>query len=83
MSTPPSTHGGSRRSISLSRLATMFAVAFGVGFGLCTASATIGMGVNQKIAAGFIWISVAVEVICLLGLLVIGVIAIVRSIRGR
>jgi len=83
MSTSPSTHEAQRKSISLSRLATIFAVTFGIAFSLCTASATAVVGVNQKIGAGLIWISVAVEGVCLIGLLAIGIIAIFRSIRGR
>jgi len=83
MSTSPSPHETQRQSISLSRLATIFAVAFAIAFGLCTASATAVVGVNQKIGAGLIWISVAVEGGCLIGLLAIGIIAIFRSIRGR
>ena len=57
MSTSPSTHEAQRKSISLSRLATIFAVTFAIAFGLCTASATAVVGVNQKIGAGLIWIS--------------------------
>ncbi len=83
MSTSPSPHETQRQSISLSRLATIFAVTFAIAFGLCTASATAVVGVNQKIGVGLIWISAVVEGVCLIGLLVIGIIAIFRSIRGR
>jgi hypothetical protein len=83
MSTSSSPHEAKHRSISLSRLATIFAVAFAIAFGLCAASATFGMGVNQKVAAGSIWASAAVECICLLGLLTTGIIALVRSIGAR
>jgi hypothetical protein len=41
------------------------------------------VGDHQKIGAGLIWTSVTIETICLLGLLVIGIIAIVRSSLGR
>jgi hypothetical protein len=83
MSTSPSPHEVQRKSISLSRFATIFAVTFAIAFGLCTASATAIVGVNQKIGAGLIWISVAVEGVCLIGLLAIGIIAIFRSVQGR
>jgi hypothetical protein len=83
MSTSPLPHEAQRKSISLSRLATIFAVTFAIAFGLCAASATAVVGVNQKIGAGLIWISVAVEGVCLIGLLAIGIIAVFRSIRGR
>ncbi len=63
----------------LAKLATAFAVVFGIAFGLCTASATFGMDLNEKAATFFIWISAATEAICLLGLLVTGVIAISRA----
>jgi hypothetical protein len=65
------------------RFATVFAVIFAIAFGLCTGSATAVVGVNQKIGAGLIWISIAVEGVCLIGLVAIGIIAIFRSIRGR
>ena len=70
-------------SISLSRLATTLAVAFAVAFGLCAVSATTVAGDHQKIGTGLIWISVAVEGVCLLGLLAIGFVAIFRSIRDK
>jgi hypothetical protein len=83
MSTSSPHHEAHRRSITLSRLATIFAVVFAMAFGLCTVSATAIVGGNQKIGAGLIWTSAAIECICLLGLLAIGLVAIVRSIRAR
>jgi hypothetical protein len=83
MSTSPPPHEARRRSISLSKLATIFAVTFVLAFGLCTASATIGMGANQKFAAGVVWTSGAIEAICLLGLLTIGIIALFRNLLRR
>ena len=83
MSTSPSPHETQRQSISLSRLATILAATFAIAFGLCAASATTVVRVYQRIGAGLIWISVAVEGVCLIGLLAIGIIAIFRSIRGR
>jgi hypothetical protein len=83
MSTSPSPHQPQRRSISLSRLATIFAVTFGIAFGLCAVSAMAVVGDHQKIGAGLIWTSVTIEAICLVGLVVVGIIAIVRSSLGR
>ncbi len=70
-------------SISLSRLATILAVTFGVAFGLCAVSATTVVADHQKLGRGLIWISVALEGVCMVGLLAIGIVAIVRSIRGK
>lgn len=72
-----------RESISLSRLATILAVTFAVAFGLCALSATTVVVDLQKVGAGLIWISVAVEGFCLMGLLTIGIVAIFRSIRDK
>lgn len=83
MSTSPPPHEAERTSISLAKLAAILAATFCIAFGLCTASLTIVPGLYQKIGTGFIWTSAITEVICLIGLLVIGIIAIFRSIRGR
>lgn len=83
MSTLPPPYPPQRSSITLSRLATIFAIVFGLAFGLCAVSAITVVGDHQKIGAGLIWTSVTVEAICLLGLLVIAIIAIVRSSLGR
>lgn len=83
MSTSPSPHEAQRTSISLAKLAAILAATFCIAFGLCTVSVTMVMGVYQKIGTGFIWASVITEIICLIGLLVIGIIAIFRSFRGR
>jgi len=72
-----------RESISLSRLATILAVTFAVAFGLCAVSATAVVGDHQKVGMGLIWLSVAVEGVCLIGLLAIGIIVIFRSIRDQ
>ncbi len=70
-------------SISLSRLATILAVTFAVAFGLCAISATTVVGDHQKLGTGLIWISVAVEGVCVMGLLAIGIVAIFRSTRDK
>lgn len=72
-----------RESISLSLLATILAVTFVVAFGLCAVSATTVVGNHEKVGTGLIWLAVAVEGICLVGLLAIGIVAIFRSIRDR
>jgi len=48
MSTSPSPHQPQRRSISLSRLATIFAVTFAIAFGLCAVSAMAVVGDHQN-----------------------------------
>jgi hypothetical protein len=83
MSTSQPSPEAERNSISLSRLATIFAVTFAIAFGLCAVSAMAIVGDHQKIGAGLIWTSVTIEAICLLGLLTIGIIALVRSLLRR
>lgn len=78
MNTSPPSPEGQRSSISLSRLATIFAVTFAIAFGLCSVSAMAVVGDNQKIAARLIWTSVSIEAICFVGLVVVGLIAILR-----
>jgi ABC-type nitrate/sulfonate/bicarbonate transport system permease component len=75
MSTSPPTPEPQRTSITLSRLAAIFAVTFGLAFGLCTVSTNF----NEKFGAPLIKASLAIEVICLVGLLVIGAMALVRK----
>ena len=75
MSTSPPTPEPQRTSITLSRLAAIFAVTFGLAFGLCTVSANF----NEKFSAPLIKASLAIEGICLVALLVIGMIAFIRN----
>ena len=79
MSSSPSSHDRPSKSMSLSKLATICAVAFGLAFGLCSVSALTVVGDHQKIGAGLIWTSAIIEAVCLVGLVVIGIIAIARS----
>ncbi len=83
MSTSPSPPEAQDESISLSRLATIFAVTFAIAFGLCAVSAITVVGHHPNVGAGLIWISVATEGVCLVGLLAIGIVAIFRSIRDK
>jgi hypothetical protein len=69
--------------ISLAKLATIFAVIFGIAFGLCTASAFTGGLGSQKVLPFLIGTSVVIEGVCLLGLLVVGVWAIVRFFSSK
>ena len=80
MEPQPST---SNEAISLAKLATIFAVIFGIAFGLCTVSAFTGGLGSQKVMPFLIGTSVVIEVVCLLGLLVIGVLAIVRFFSNK
>jgi hypothetical protein len=68
-----------RKEINLAKFATIFAITFGIAFGLCTVGEVSGF--NQS---PYIFITSAViEVICLIGLLATAVIAIVRGIRNQ
>jgi hypothetical protein len=73
----------SNKPISLAKLATIFAVIFGIAFGLCTASAFTGGLGSQKVMPILIGTSAVIEGVCLLGLLVVGILAIVRSLSGK
>ncbi len=67
-----------RAPITLAKLATIFAVVFGLAFGLCTVGTMTAHTVNNYlIVAAFV-----IEVICTLGLIVIAIIVIVRALRG-
>jgi hypothetical protein len=67
-----------RQSIGLSKLATFFAVAFGLAFGLCT----VGTMTTRTINDHLITTALVIEVICILGLIVTAVIVICRALRG-
>ncbi len=67
---------------SLAKLATIFAVVFCIAFGLCTASVFTGLtGSTKAVATIVIYLSLATEAICLLGLIAVALLAIVRSFR--
>ena len=73
------------KPITLSKLATIFAVVFGISFGLCTVSAigaANGIGGFSSVSRFFLVAAAVIEAVCLVGLLCIGVIAIIRSIRN-
>ena len=73
----------SNEPISLAKLATIFAVTFGIAFGLCTASAVTGGLGSQKVLPFLIGTSLVIEGVCLLGLLIVGVLAIVRLFSNK
>jgi hypothetical protein len=78
----------SNEPIRLAKLATIFAVIFGIAFGLCTTSAVTGgvglQGVGlQKVLPFLIGTFLVIEAVCLLGLLVVGVWAIVRFLSNK
>jgi hypothetical protein len=65
--------------IRLAKLATIFAATFVIAFGLCTGTALTG-GLGSEQAMPFlIGTSVVIEGVCLVGLLVVGIWAIVRA----
>ena len=82
MNASPSPDEAQHKSINLSRLTAIFAVTFVLAFGLCAVSVLGSMRGHERVAA-LVWIAVATEAICLLGLLTVAVIAIVRAVRAR
>jgi hypothetical protein len=75
MSTP---EPSARQSISLSKLATIFAVIFGLTFGLCSVSTFTAHTVNQYV----ITTALVIEAICTACLIVIAIIVIIRALQG-
>jgi hypothetical protein len=83
MSTSPIPSQRPPKPLSLAKLATVFAITFGIAFGLCTVSATVGMGANQRVAGFFIRTALVIEGICAISLFVIATIAIFNTIRNK
>ena len=71
MKPPPST---SKQPISLAKQATGFAVTLGISLGLCA----VGQNVDVLVV-----ISLVVAAVCVLGLLSVGITAIVRAFRVK
>ena len=63
--------------MSLARLATILAITFAIAFGLCTA----GVMRNTNNPGILVYFALVIEAVCAIGLLVVGVIAIIRSVR--
>jgi len=84
MSTPPMPLRPSRKPISLAKLATVFALTFSLAFGTCSVSGiSISGGGNFSVARLLIGTALVTEAICAGGLLVIGIVAILRSARRK
>ena len=77
MSTEPSP-STSNESISLAKLATIFAVVFCIAFGLCGVTAVTYGPDSRGVRPYVMGASLVVEAVFLLGLLVVGILAIVR-----
>ena len=78
MSTSPSPSPKKLEPINLAKLATIFAVIFGLAFGLCSVTALgVGGNVNQYVIGTVL----AIEVVCAAGLIVTAILGIVRSVR--
>ncbi len=71
------------RPIRLKKLATIFAAVFSIAFGLCSTTVFTGARGPQKLMTFLIELSVVVEAICLFGLLAVGVLAVVRTFKGK
>ena len=82
MSTPPMPVRHAHKSTNLAKFATVFALTFSLAFGLCSVSGiSISGGGNYSVAQLLIATSLVIEAICAAGLVVIGVVAIIRSRR--
>ena len=68
-----------RQSISLARLATILAITFAIAFGLCTA----GVMRNTNNPGILVYFALVIEAVCAIGLLVVAVLAIIRSVRRK
>ncbi len=71
------------RPISLAKIATVLGTVFMVAFGLCAVTAVSGGFGAEKLMSVLIWTSLVTEATCLVGLLVVGVIAFLRSLKGQ
>jgi hypothetical protein len=65
--------------MSLAKLATILAVTFAIAFGLCT----VGVMRNFNNPGIPVYFSIVIEVICAIGLLVVAILAIIRSARRK
>ncbi len=85
MSTPALPSPEQRKPINLARLATIFAVIFGLAFGLCSVSvvSASSRGSGGGVAGFLIPTAIVIEAVCAISLLVIAVLAIVRSARRK
>jgi hypothetical protein len=84
MSTPPMPVQHVHKPINLSKCATVFALTFSLAFGLCSVSGiSISGGGSYRVAELLISTSLVIEAICAGGLVVIGVVALLRRSQGK
>jgi hypothetical protein len=84
MSTPPMPIRAEHKPINLAKFATVFALTFSLAFGLCSVSGiSIDGGGNYRAAQLLIATSLVIEAICAAGLMVIGVVAMVRRSQSK
>ena len=78
MNTPPEQEP-TRQSIGLAKLATILAITFAIAVGLCTA----GVMRNVNNPGILVYFALVVQAVCLLGLVVTAILAIIRKIRSN
>jgi hypothetical protein len=71
-----------RKPISLAKLTTVLALTFSLAFGLCSVSGiSISGGGSYRSAELLIGTSLVIEAVCATGLVVLGVVALIRARR--
>jgi hypothetical protein len=84
MSTPPMPVRHAHKPVNLSKFATVFALTFSLAFGLCSVSGiSISGGGNYRVAQLLIGVSLVIEAICAAGLVVLGVVALLRRSQPK
>ncbi len=84
MSTPPMPVRHAHKPINLAKFATVFALTFSLAFGLCSVSGiSISGGGNYRVAQLLIATSLVIEAICAAGLLVLGILAMLRRSQPK
>jgi hypothetical protein len=84
MSTPPMPVRHAHKPANLSRLATVFALTFSLAFGLCSVSGiSISGGGSYQVAQLLISTSLVIEAVCAAGLVVLGIVAMLRRSQHR
>jgi hypothetical protein len=82
MSTPPMPLRSARKPASLAKLATILALTFSLAFGLCSVSGiSISGGGSYRAAQLLIGTSLVIEAVCTTGLVLVGIVAILRARR--
>jgi hypothetical protein len=84
MSTPPMPVHHPHKPINLAKFATVFALTFSLAFGLCSVSGiSISGGGSYRVAQLLIATSLAIEAVCAAGLIVVGVVALLRRSQAK